>query len=152
MSDTFEESRSKYEPLRTELRPFLEKTKFGWFIRHPFANESIRDLKQCAWIHDLIDERTAKADACFEAQDWEGYLDCIEIFSQPVWFAKDAHLFPDDRFWSVLGRVYGTQKYTHYYRDLFESLFRSDRPGRENLMSLEEREAFARLQIGRAHV
>lgn len=53
---------SKHEPLRPELQPYLEKTKYGWFIRHPFCNEPVHDLERCALIHDIIDRRTAKAD------------------------------------------------------------------------------------------
>jgi hypothetical protein len=148
MSDDLEELNeiySKHEPLRPELQPYLEKTKYGWFIRHPFCNEPVHDLERCALIHDIIDRRTAKADACFENQDWEGYIGCIEIYSQLDWLAKDAELLPDDRYWSLLGRVYGAQKFTHYSRDVIDTLFRADRPGRENLMEPDERDVLARL-------
>lgn len=148
MADSFadvNESRSRREPLRAELRPYLAKTRIGWFIRHPFANEMIPDMNRCAWLHQMIDERTAKADSCFEAQDWEGYINCIEIYSQPEWLAKDAHLLPDDRYWPLLRQVHGAQRSTHKRRELFDDLFRADRPGRENLMEPDERALLARL-------
>ena len=148
MSDDLEELNeiySKHEPLRPELQPYLEKTKYGWFIRHPFCNEPVHDLERCALIHEMIDERTAKADACFENQDWEGYIGCIEIYSQLDWLVKDAYLLPDDRYWSLLGRIYGAQKFTHYSRDVIDTLFRADRPGRENLMDSDERDVLARV-------
>jgi len=93
----------------------------------------------------MIDRRTAKADACFENQDWEGCIGCIEINSQLDWLAKDAELLPDDRYWSLLGQVYGAQKFTHDSRDVIDTLFRADRPGRENLMEPDERDVLARL-------
>lgn len=135
----------RFEPLRPDMLPFLEKTSVGYFIRHPFCNESILDLDRCALIHHTIDERTAKADACFEAHDYEGYIDCIEVYSQPEWLAKDADVLPDDRYWLMLSRIYQAQKSTHDYRDLFDRLFRADRPGRENLMTPEERDVLAKL-------
>jgi hypothetical protein len=146
VTNEYEERLARVEPLRKDLHEYLEKTRSGaYFIRHPFCNEMIHDLKRCAIIHDTIDTRTAKADALFEAHDYEGYINCIEVYSQPEWFAKDAHLLPDDRYWPLLSRIYQTQKYTHYYRDLFDCLFRADRPGRENLMEPEEREVLAKL-------
>jgi hypothetical protein len=143
--ETFNELRERYEPLRPELRPYLQKARFGYFIRHPFCNESILDLDRCALIHQTIDERMSRADRCFEGHDYEGYLNCIEIYSQPEWLAKDADLLSDDRYWPIMRRVYHAQKYTHGYRDLFDRLFRADRPGRENLMKPEERETLAHL-------
>ncbi len=139
------ELHERYEPLRPELQQHLEQTRFGYFlIRHPFCNQTIIDLERCAMVHHIIDKHTAKADACFEAQDWEGYLGCVEIYSQPKWLAKDAHLLPDERYWALLGQAYRHQKFTYGYRDLFESLFSSNRPGRENLMEPDERALLAR--------
>lgn len=139
------ELRERHEPLREELHRYLEETRFGYFIRHPFCNDMIPDLDHCALIHDTIDSRAAKADACFEAHDYEGYIDCIEIYSQAEWFAKDADLLPDDRYWPMLSGIYQAQKYTHYSRDLFDRLFRSNRPGRKNIMTPEQREILAKL-------
>lgn len=133
------------EPLRKELHQYLEKTKFGYFIRHPFCNEMIPDLNYCALIHETVDERAAKADDLFEAHDYEGYINCIEVYSQPEWLAKDADLIPNERYWHLLSGIYQSQKYTHYHRDLFDGLFRAERPGRINLMTPEEREVVARL-------
>ena len=140
-----EEIQEPYEPLRKELRKYLEKSRWGYFIRHPFCNDMIHDLDYCSHIHQRIDRWTAQADECFENQDWEGYLGNIDINSQPEWFDKDKELFSDEQYWRLLGRVYGCQKFTHDRRDLFDELFRSERPGRENLMDAEEREIFARL-------
>lgn len=136
---------SRRERLRPDLRPFLQKTQHGYFIRHPFCNEMVCDLGRCALIHHTIDERAARADACFEANDYEGYINCIEIYSQPEWLAKDADLLPDDSYWRLLRRIFRSQKCTHNYRDLFDELFRADRPGRENLMTPQEREVLATL-------
>ena len=142
--DSIRELLERYEPLRPELHSYLEQSPFGFFIRHPFCNTLVSNMEQCALIHHQIDERTAQADACFEAQDWEGYIGCIEIYSQPEWLAKDADLLPDDRYWDLLGRVYQSQEFTHYSRDLFDKCFRSQRPGRENLMEPKERALLAR--------
>jgi hypothetical protein len=137
--------RRRFEPLREELRPYLEEYKDEFYIRHPFCNDSVHDLDHCALIHRTIDRRTARADACFEAHDYEGYIRCVEIFSQPEWLAKDAELLPDNNYWLLLRGVYENQKYTHYSREVFDKLFRRDRPGRENLMTPEERDVLARL-------
>ena len=93
----------------------------------------------------MIDERRAQANACFESQDWEGYVNLIEVHSQPEWFAKDAHLLSDAKYWTLLGDVYRRQKHTCRYWDLFRDLFRSNRPGRDNLMSPEEQDVLTRL-------
>ena len=143
--DGIRELLERYEPLRPELHSYLERSRFGSFIRHPFCNTLVSNMEQCALIHHTIDERTAQADACFEAQDWEGYIGCIEIYSQPEWLAKDADLLPDDRYWNLLSGVYQSQKFTHYSRDVFDKCFRSQRPGRENLMEPGERALLARL-------
>jgi hypothetical protein len=140
-----ERTRNRFEPLREDLRHYVEETRFGDFIRHPFCNSPIPDLDRCALIHEQIDRRAAEADACFEAQDWEGYIDAIEYQFQPEWFAKDAHLLPDDRYWTLLSRIYQLQKFTIHDRDLFDTLFRSKRPGRERLMTQDEQAVLARL-------
>jgi len=145
VTNEIEELLARAEPLRKDLHEYLEETGVGYFIRHPFCNDMIGDLNRCAWIHRTIDTRTAKADALFEAHDYEGYINCIEIYSQPEWFAKFTDELSDDRYWSMLSRIYQCQRYTHYYRDLFDRLFRADRPGRENLMEPEEREVLAKL-------
>jgi hypothetical protein len=137
--------RELYEPLRQDLRTYLEETKFGYFIRHPFCNMPVVDLDHCALVHQIIDDRVAEADTCFERQDWEGYISCVEVCFQPEWFAKDCDELPDEAYWRVLASVYKQQRTTFSRRDLFEQFFRSGRPGRENLMTPEEREVFARL-------
>lgn len=137
--------RTKHEPLRQDLRHYLDKTPRGLFIRHPFCNEPVLDLERCATIHEQIDRRSAQADACFEAGDYEGYLKCIDRTLQPEYLAKDAWLFTDAQYWTLLGMAYGGQKFTIHYRDLFDDLFRAERPGREHLMTDEERAILARL-------
>lgn len=139
------ELHDRFEPLRPELHEYLHPTQGMLWIRHPFCNTTITDIDRCALIHQTIDERTAKADACFEAQDWEGYINCIEIYSQAEWLAKDADLLPHDRYWSLLGRIYANQRCPWWKKDLYDTLFRADRPGREHLMEPAEREVLARL-------
>lgn len=141
----YEEIHEPYEPLREDLHRYLEETPHGTFIRHPFGNHMIDDLDYCSRIHTWIDERAARADECFENQDWEGYLGCVDVSLQTEWFYKDKELFSDEQYWRLLGAVYQNQKFTHYSRDLFDELFRAERPGRENLMDEEERAVFARL-------
>ncbi len=143
--ETFNELHERYEPLRPELHDYLQQTSVGYFIRHPFCNEEVHDLDRCALIHHLIDRQEAKADACFESGDWEGYLGCVDINLQPEWFAKDAYLFPDDRYWMTLSRVYDNLMLKHRHKALFDELFRSPRPGRENLMSPDEQRVFTHL-------
>ncbi len=141
-----EEIELPYEPLRRELHKYLVETRVGTFIRHPFCNNTVLDLDYCSRIHEQIDERAAQADECFENQDWEGYLGCIEVSLQPEWFDKDKDLFSDEQYWRLLGVAYCNQtRTTHNRRDLFDKLFRSERPGREHLMDEEERAIFARL-------
>lgn len=135
----------RVEPLREELHSYIEKTPNGQFIRHPFCNDYVLDLRRCALIHQQIDRRMAEADACFEAADYEGYLRCIDITFQPEYLAKDAWLFGDAQYWKLLGMAYSNQKHTVYYRELFDELFRADRPEREYLMDDEERQMFLRL-------
>jgi hypothetical protein len=141
----FREMLDRYEPLRPELHSYLQRLPHDTFIRHPFCNMPIHDLDRCAHIHHIIDERTAAADACFEDQDWEGYLGSIEISRQPEWFVKDAPLLPDDRYWTLLSTIYQNQTVTFANRNRFDALFRADRPGREHLMTEKERAVLARL-------
>ena len=89
--DRIHELHERYEPLRAELHECLKETRFGYFIQHRFCNMPVPDLERCALIHHTIDERIAEADACFEVGDWAGWIRSHEIYSQPEWFAKDAH-------------------------------------------------------------
>jgi hypothetical protein len=139
--DSFE----RYEPLRPELREYVEVSAGMRFLRNPFCNVGIGDLNKCAWIHESYDQRVAKYNEYFEAHDYEGCLSCIDICFQPEWLEKDAEFLPDDRFWPLLRTVYQNQKFTLHDRDRFERLFRSRRPGRELLMSEQERAILARL-------
>ena len=143
--DRIHELHERYEPLRAELHECLKETRFGYFIQHRFCNMPVPDLERCALIHHTIDERIAEADACFEVGDWAGWIRSHEIYSQPEWFAKDAHAIPDDQYWGLLAEIHQQQKYTYYYRDIFDECFRSRRPGRENLMEPGERALLARL-------
>lgn len=142
--DGFLELSARLEPLRPELHQYLDRRENAIWIRHPFCNMRI-DINHCAWVHSIIDEQTAEADACFEAQDWEGYINCIEKYSQAEWLDKYAHLLPDDRYWALLGRIYENQRCPWHNWYLYHGLFRADRPGRENLMTLEEQSILARL-------
>jgi hypothetical protein len=141
-----QEKLNRIEPLRKDLRPYLQDGgPFRHLISHPFCIQPISDLNRCTLIHEQIDRRAAEADACFEAQDWEGYINVVEYQHQPAWFSKDAYLLPDDRYWHLLSQIYQTQKHTIHDRGLFDELFRSDRPGREHLMTPEEQAVLARL-------
>ena len=143
--EEFEEKTNRIEPLRKDLKRYLCFHENLWVIHHPFCNQLILDLERCALIHERIDELTAKADACFEAHDYEGYIYSLARVFRPEWLAKDAHLIPDDRYWTILGRIYAVLDFTHSNFDLFHQLFRADRPGRENLMEPEERDMLASL-------
>ena len=145
LSKEFKRRMRRVEPLRDDLRPYLEETNLGLFIRHPFCNSPVLDLDRCFVIHDQIDRRAAKADACFEAHDYEGYLDCVERSMQPEWFAKDAEQYTDPQYWRLLRGTYMGQRFTHHNRDLFDELFRAERPGKEHLMTGEERGVLAEL-------
>ena len=141
------EKHNRIEPLRKDLERYLcfHEKENALVIHHPFCNQQIYDLERCALIHEIIDERTPDADACFEDHDYEGYIYRIADGLRPQWLAKDAHLMPDDRYWTILGWVYWDLQFTHYNFDLFHQLFRADRPGRENLMEPDERDVLARL-------
>ncbi len=141
----YEKKCKRVEPLRENLHPYVEETRFGLFIRHPFCNAHIHDMNRCALIHEQIDRRSAEADAYFEAADYERYLGCIEVPHQPEYLAKDAWLFSDAQYWRLLGTAYSNQKHTIQYRELFDELFRADRPGREHLMDEDERRILERL-------
>ena len=65
--------------------------------------------------------------------------------SKDQWLEKDAEFLPDDLYWSLLGVVYQRQRVTLQDRELFERLFRSDRPGRVLLMDEAERAILKRL-------
>ena len=151
-SPEYLEMKNRIEPLRKDLESYLQFVKDSdssdscdTYIRHPYCNEQIFDVERCALIHETIDERTAKGDACFEAHNYEGFVMGAESCFQPQWLAKDAHLIPDDRYWAMLREIYLKQKFTYYNIDLFKQLFRADRPGRENLMEPEERDMLASL-------
>ena len=144
-SNSSDDSFERHEPLRQELRQYVEVSLGIRFLRHPFCNVGIGDLNKCGWIHESYDQRVAKYDKCFETHDYEGCLNCVDIYFQPEWLEKDAEFLPDDRYWSLLRVVYQNQKVTLQDRKLFERLFRSDRPGRELLMSEQERAILARL-------
>ena len=135
----------RYEPLREELREYVEVCGGVPFLRHPFCNVAIADLKRCGWINDSYDSNAAEYDSCFEAHDYEGCLRCIDITLQPEWLAKDAWAFTDAQYWKLLAMAHGNQRTTIRYRDLFDELFRAERLGREHLMTDEERAIFARL-------
>ena len=143
--EEFEEKTNRIEPLRKDLKRYLCFHENLWVIHHPFCNQLILDLERCALIHERIDELTAKADACFEAHDYEGYIYSLARVFRPEWLAKDAHLIPDDRYWTILSRIYWRLQFTYSNFDLFHQLFRADRPGRENLMEPDERDVLARL-------
>jgi hypothetical protein len=139
--DSFE----RFEPLRDELREYVEVCNGMRFLRHPLCNVGIRDLNKCARIHESYDQRVAKYDEYFDAHEYEGCLSCIDIYFQPEWLEKDAEFLPDAMYWSLLRSVYQNQRNTLLDRDRFERLFRSHRPGRELLMSEKERGILARL-------
>ena len=136
---------SRHEPLHPDLHGYLETLGSGTYIRHPFCNEMILDIDRCGSIHQHIDFLVGRSDACFENQDWEGYLQCVAAPHQPVYFEKDQDQFGDEQYWRLLREVYDNQKFTYYQQNRFNRLLRSTRPGRENLMSPEERALLARL-------
>jgi hypothetical protein len=144
-SNSADNAFERHEPLREELRKYVEVSGGMRFLRHPFCNVGIANLNKCGWVHESYDQRVAKYDECFEAHDYEGCLSCVDIYFQPEWLEKDAEFLPDDKYWSLLRIVYQNQTVTLQDRELFERLFRSGRPGRDLLMSEQERAVLARL-------
>ena len=140
-----QEKLNRIEPLRDNLRHYLEETEYGYFLYSPFYNGPVLDLDRCARIHEQIDRREASADDRFEAMDVEGEINLVDFQYQPRCFARDADRLPHDRYWPLLGQIYQAQKLTIHDRNLFDALFRSDRPGREHLMTPEEQAVLARL-------
>lgn len=141
-----EERRRRIEPLRENLRPYLEETEFGLYLRHPFCNEQIHDCERCALIHERTDLRAAQANAHFEAGDYESYLGYVDIAFQAEWLEKDAWTFGHHQYWRLLRVAYDNQmEHTINDRERLERLFAADRPGRDRLMDGEERKALAQL-------
>ena len=85
-----QEKMSRIEPLRDNLRHYLEETEYGYFLYSPFYNGPVLDLDRCALIHEQFDARKAPADECFEAMDVEGEIELVEYQNQPRYFARDA--------------------------------------------------------------
>jgi hypothetical protein len=59
--------------------------------------------------------------------------------------ASVAPLMTDEEFWSTLGEAWIDSENIRHHLDEWEALLREDRPGRECIMTEEERDAFATL-------
>lgn len=136
---------AKTRGLRKDLRQFLRQTEYGFYLHHPFYNGPLSVSQNLDELHHLIDERTAAGGEPWMHDDWDEALGRIHIHSQLEYFAAIAKFVPDARYWDVLSRVFQMQDILHPDVELLDRMFRSDRPGRENLMTECEQDVFKRL-------
>jgi hypothetical protein len=136
----------KDEPLRADLRPYLERTNtvLGTILRHPLYVGPV-DPRRAALAHEVIDTRRKLLDESLAAGEWGSALSLYEPPFRLDGFLEHAGRFDDASFWKMLGFTWGTQEQVWPGRGAYLTLFRSPRPGREALMDAADHEALARL-------
>jgi hypothetical protein len=60
-------------------------------------------------------------------------------------FLEFSSSFSDEQYWAALGDAYVSQDYIQINFNLFKTLFKADRPYKEYLMTIEERDYLAKL-------
>ncbi len=80
-----------------------------------------------------------------ENKNWQRVIDLHEKPFRGDAFEEYMHNFDDKTYWSILVDVYTMTEFHYYDLDLWQSLLSSTRPGREHMMTVEEREYLASL-------
>ena len=136
----------KEEPLRDELRPYLEKTNsvFGTILKHPFYVGSVYP-QHAAMAHEAIATRQRLLDESIEAGQWGNALSLYEHQFLLEGFLELAENFDDATFWKLFGYTWRNQEEVWTNRKVFLTLFQAERPGREALMDEDEHESLRNL-------
>ncbi len=134
------------EPLRADLRRYVEGTStvLGTIIRHPFYVGPV-DLDRAALVHHAIDEQQKALDRSLAAGKWDDAVFSYEVPFLLDGFLRHASRFDNASYWRLLGDVWTAQEQLWPNQQVFLSLFRARRPGREALMREDEHAEFGKL-------
>lgn len=130
------------EPLHDDLDPYLgaiDGTNM-MALRHPLVY-SVPYTGAGLPNHTYKIKREAEAEFLKNAQ----YVKVVWLYERPYrfWkFSEFADLFTDEEYWELLGSIWTDSENIHESKFWWHAALSSDRPGRELLMSEDEREAY----------
>lgn len=127
----------RYEPLRTDLRQFLE----GGWIHHPLYVGEVRNADYCGHIHTTIDARQRRLTSLLT----EGRYDLAVMTHEKPYrleaLEKYATRMDDALFWKTFAEVWQMSDNLWQYQPAIRRIMDRNRPCREEMMTAEERHA-----------
>ena len=132
------------EPLHPDLQPYLfSDDRFGPYLKHPLVfsiphMEAINPLVNRQYIGKL-----AAVERATEDGDWELIVSLHERPFRVDAFIEVCGMMTDADYWSTLAWLWRDSENIREFPEAWHGLWASDRPGREQSMSEEEREALA---------
>lgn len=154
--NNLEELLRKQEPLNPELRPYLQKTELGVWLKHPLIFSAFHHDAMNALVNAAFEQKKKQLEAALAERRWPSY---VFIHERPHRFdalAIVSALMRDVDYWSVLGSVWVDSENLWQYGDCLSRLFNCGRPGKVRALMTEEEQAFFRklpkeLTIFRGH-
>lgn len=145
--DKFEELVGNPEPLHPELTPYLDDTSFmGKALKHPL----VFGVPYFPHYNKLYNAQLAykqkEFDKFVENKEWHRAAFITERPYRMQFMHDHADLMTnDDEYWNVLSWAYQDSENLWQNADLVADLLDSPRPGREKMMTEEERAILAQL-------
>ena len=129
--------------LHPHLRPCLGMTEYGWVLDHPlmrlmsFGPEMVEKANSdYVVLRKRLDESVA-------AKDWDTFMFLHARPHRPATLASMAPQLSDHDYWRLLGAVYIDAEGVGADKRLWRRLLTAKRPGRECMMTPEERQTLA---------
>lgn len=142
----FTELIKRQEELDAELAPYLNEADMGWqVVQHPlvFAVPYMRGMN--AYYNEQLRQKKIALERALQERNWGSYIYLHERPYRIHAFLDLIVEMEDDEYWKNLGDIWSDSENLWQMRAIIPTLLNSKRPGKENLMSLQEREFYKTL-------
>jgi hypothetical protein len=144
------------EPLRAELREYVQKNELGFFFNHPLHQELFFNPERAAQVHYMLELKEKKVQELLAKGDFYMAIATHERPFRAHAFLEYEPQMPDRQYWESLAYVWMDSEKPGVNKELFLLWFESTRPERESLMEPSEHEEFAAMPdpipVYRGHV
>jgi hypothetical protein len=130
-------------PLHPELERYCyESETFGMCIKHPMVFSMVHFPQQNAMVNAQLDYKLKARRKAMKAKDWHTYLFLHERPYRVDAFKRIKNRLSDEQYWDLLSDIWIDSENIRENSRVWERLLRDPRPGREWMMSDDDRLAF----------
>jgi hypothetical protein len=129
-------------PLHPELARYTyESETFGTCIKHPMVFSLVHFPQQNAMVNAQLEYKVKARRKAMKNKEWHTYVFLHERPYRVDAFKRIRSRLSNERYWDLLSEIWIDSENIRENTSVWERLLRDPRPGREHMMSDEDREA-----------